>query len=279
MDCPSPRQRIIRVDIDPIELSRNYPGSFAVLGDAKLVLAALVSQLRRSDVTRSIEPVAFEVARIRAEWHAASNALRTSNAQPIRPERVIEELNNVLGDRAIVCADASYSSIWAFDLIQLSQPGRRFLAPRGFAGIGWGLPASIAAKLAAPRERIVCLTGDGGFGYVFQELETAARYSVPITVVVLNNHSFGYQKHAELAAYGRTFEADLLDVDHAALAKVLHCDGLRVTDARDVRPALMSALSSGQATVIDVVVDPDSYPPIAAFDSMNAHEQTRLLAH
>jgi len=89
-------------------------------------------------------------------------------------------------------------------------------------------------------------------------------------VVVLNNSTFGYQKHAEQLHYGRSFETDLLDVDYAALARVLRCDGVSVSDPAQLAPALGAAIASGRPTVVNVVIDPDAFPPITAFDQLRA---------
>ena len=125
-------------------------------------------------------------------------------------------------------------------------------------------------QLAAPDKRVLCLTGDGAFGFVFQELETAARYGLGVVVVVLNNSTFAYQKHAEQLHYGRSFETELLDVDYAALARVLRCDGISVSDPDQLAPALGAAIASGRPTVINVVIDPEAFPPITAFDQLRA---------
>lgn len=268
---PTPASTIVHIDIDPSEIERNYP-SFGVVGDAKLALAALDAQLSAAGHQPAGDAVReLEVAT--REWRTQIDPLLTADATPIRPERVIAELAGVMTDNTILCTDASYSSAWAMDLIPLRRPGRRFLAPRGFAGIGWGLPAAMGAKLAAPDQRVLCLTGDGGFGYVFQELETAARYQIPVIVVVLNNSSFGFQKHAEEAHYGRSFETQLLDVDYAAVARALRCDGIRVTAPGEIGPALEQAMASNRPTVIDVVVDGDAFPPLLAFEGLQTGQR------
>lgn len=268
---PDPRSRIVHVDVDPAEIGRNYPASLGIVGDAKLALRALSEGLRATG-TRPNGEAAAELARGLREWRERVRPLVESRDRPIRPERVVAELGRLVDDNTIVCCDASYSSLWALDLLTLGRPGRRFVAPRGFGGIGWGLPAAIGAKLAAPDRRVLCLTGDGAFGYVFQELETAARYAIPMVVVVLNNSCFAFQKHAEQLHYGRDFETALLEVDYGALARTLRCEGTSVSEPEEVRPALERAIASGRPTVVNVVVNVDAYPPIAAFDRLEVKE-------
>jgi len=265
---PDPSSRTVHIDVDVAEIGRNYR-SLGVVGDAKLALAALAEALRAAGA-RGATGRRAGLAHALDEWRARIRPLAESSARPIRPERVLAEMSRFVDDDTIVCADASYSSLWAVDRLTLRRPGRRLVSARGFGGIGWALPAGIGAKLAAPDKRVLCLTGDGAFGYVFQELETAARYGLGVVVVVLNNSTFGYQKHAEQLHYGRSFETDLLDVDYAALARVLRCEGVSVSDPAQLAPALGAAIASGRPTVVNVVVDPDAFPPITAFDQLRA---------
>lgn len=265
---PAPSCRTVHVDVDVAEIGRNYR-SLGVLGDAKLALAALAAGLEATGAAPASGRRAA-LAEALDTWRAHIRPLAESSARPIRPERVVAEMARFVDDDTIVCADASYSSLWAVDRLTLRRPGRRLISARGFGGIGWALPAGIGAKLAAPDKRVLCLTGDGAFGFVFQELETAARYGLGIVVVVLNNSTFGYQKHAEQLHYGRSFETELLDVDYAALARVLRCDGVSVSDPDQLAPALRAAIASARPTVINVVIDPEAFPPITAFDQLRA---------
>src|SRR5262245_5048247 len=263
---PDPACRTVHVDVDAAEIGRNYR-SLGVQGDAKLALAALAAGLEAAGA-RPDSGRRAELARALADWRARIRPLAESSARPIRPERVLAEIARVADDDTIVAADASYSSLWAVDRLSLRRPGRRLISARGFGGIGWALPAGIGAKLAAPDKRVLCLTGDGAFGFVFQELETAARYGIGLVVVVLNNSTFAYQKHAEQLHYGRSFETELLDVDYAALARVLRCEGVSVSDPDQLAPALAAATASGRPTVVNVVIDPEAFPPITAFDQL-----------
>jgi acetolactate synthase-1/2/3 large subunit len=273
---PDTSSRIVHIDIDPAEIGRNYR-SLGVLGDAKLTLAALAKELRNAARVPTTT-AAIELQRSLDGWRRQIAPFLGSGARPIRPERVLAEMARFIDDDTIFCSDASYSSLWALELVVLRRPGRRFLAPRGFGGLGWGLPAAMGAKLAAPNMRVICLTGDGAFGFVYQELETAARYDIPITVVVLNNNCLAWQKHSEELAFGRSIETRLLDVDYGAIARNLHCDGVSVTDPDDLAPALERAVTSRRPTVINVVVDPDAYPPIIGYERLGTPARTERQA-
>ena len=179
----------------------------------------------------------------------------------------MRDLGKVLGPTDIVVADASYASIWTTNYLTARAPGMRFLAPRGLAGLGWGLPMALGAKLAAPARQVHCLVGDGGFAHVWSELETSRRHSLPVTVTVLNNQILGYQKHAEDVLFGaHTTAVDFQPVDHAAIARACGVNGVRVENPTDYAEALAEATAAPVTTVIDVIVDPEAYPPISSFE-------------
>src|SRR5690606_30912358 len=120
----------------------------------------------------------------------------------------------------IVVADASYSSIWITNGLRTLKPGMRFLTPRGLAGLGWGYPMGMGAKVASPDAHVYADVGDGGFGHVWSEMETAARTGVHVTILLLNNGILGFQKHAETLKYGKfTNAVNFAPVDHAAIAR------------------------------------------------------------
>lgn len=181
---------------------------------------------------------------------------------PVRPERLLAELDALLSPADIVVADASYSSIWVTTQLTARSAGQRFLTPRGLAGLGWGLPMAIGAQAARPGSKVVALVGDGGFAHVWGELETCVREQLPVVVLVLNNGQLGYQRHAENFAYKQTTSAiEFIPVDHAAVARAAGCRGVRFTDPADLAALLKEALAASIATVLDVIPDPDSYAP------------------
>ena len=177
------------------------------------------------------------------------------------------DLAQVLTPETIVVADASYATLWIACYLRALLPGMRFITPRGLAGLGWGLPLAIGAKVARPDVPVICVAGDGGFGHVWSELETCKRTGTAIVLTILNNGVLGYQKDAEDVKFGRhTGACYFSPVDHAAIARACGCRGVRVERAADYLPAVREALASNETTLIDVFTDPEAYPPITFFD-------------
>jgi acetolactate synthase-1/2/3 large subunit len=259
----------IHIDIDGLEVGRNYE-ALRLVGDAKLTLAMVTEALgRRDTAARRTARSALEsrIAEGRKRHRIEARSLLASSARPARPERLMAELGRRLTDDSIVVADASYASIWIANYLPALRAGMRFLTPRGMAGLGWGLPMALGAKLASPDSTLFCVAGDGGFAHVWSELETARRHRLKIVVTVLNNQILAYQKHAEDVLFGaHTSAIDFEPVDHAAIARACGLSGVRVEDPADYGPALDRALAAEGTTVIDVITDPDAYPPVTSFE-------------
>jgi acetolactate synthase-1/2/3 large subunit len=254
----------IHIDIDPAEVGRNYE-ALRLVGDAKLTLAALVDKLRvrRQPDAELQQTIADAHAR-----HAQEIApLLRWDASPVHPVRMMADLQEVLTPDTIVVADASYATLWVACYLKALRAGMRFITPRGLAGLGWGLPLALGARMARPDQPVLCVVGDGGFAHVWSELETAHRMRAKIVLTVLNNGVLAYQKDAEDVKFGRhTSAVRFAPVDHAQIARACGCRGVRIERAADYLPALREALAADETTVIDVFTDPDAYPPITLFD-------------
>lgn len=259
----------IHLDVDSSEVGRNYE-AVRLVGDAKLGLSALKKALEQTDLTLRQEGRAKleqTIAEALAKGRKDGEAVSASSQSPLRPERLMSDLDSILTPDMIVVSDASYSSIWIANFLTSRKAGQRFITPRGLAGLGWGLPFAIGAKAANPKAPVFALVGDGGFAHVWSELETARRMNLPVVVAVLNNEILGYEKHAEKVIFGEYSDAcDFTPVDHAAIARAAGCDGIRIDKADDFLPALKAALASGKTTVLDVVTDQLAYPPITMFN-------------
>lgn len=256
--------RYIHIDIDGQEIGRNYE-ALRLVGDARATLEALTAALERRGLAKR-RAGRGELERRIATARAAD---RAESAPPgrLRPERLMQEIDARLEPETIVVADASYASVWAANNLTARKAGARFLFPRGLAGLGWGLPLAIGAKLAAPDRPVICIVGDGGFAHAWSELETARRLGLAMTLVVLNNQVLGYERDYEQVSFGAHSSAcDLMPVDHAAIARACGCDGVTVESAEAIGPALDAAAKAALPAVLDVMVDPAAYPPITGFD-------------
>jgi acetolactate synthase-1/2/3 large subunit len=260
---------LIHVDIDPQEIGRNYQ-ALRLAGDAQTTLDALCEALQARDLGHRRNRRPELERRIAATWQAFDidrAPLTASNSRPIRPERIMKDLQDLLTPETTVVADASYSSMWIVGQLRALRTGMRFITPRGLAGLGWGLPLAIGAKLARPQHPVVALVGDGGFAHSWAEIETMVRSRLPVVVIVISNGVLGYQNDAETVKFGRSTTAcQLGPVSHAEIARACGCDAVRIDAPGDVMPALKAAIESGRPWLIDVISAPDAHPPISLYD-------------
>jgi len=264
-----PREaRFIHVDIDGLEVGRNYE-AFRLVGDARATLAGLLAELDETDFpdrAARLDRVSRDTAKARNESNAALDRIGGGSQGAVRPEHLMRTLDAILRPQDIVCADASYSTNWVSSYLNGRTDGARFLTPRGLAGLGWGMPMAMGAKLARPEANVFALVGDGGFAHCWSELEAARRLDIPVVTIVLNNQILAYQQHGEeWFMYHHSDASDLSPVDHAAIARACDCFGERVASPAEFGPSLERALASGLPAVIDVVTDPDAKPPLTHY--------------
>ena len=267
-----PTARVIHIDIDPAEIGRTYE-ALRLAGDAAETLAALCRVLETIDLThRRSERRRLEV-RIAECWQrfeAARADVWNAATSPLRPERIMRELQPWLSHGLTVVADASYSSMWVAGQLRAGPGGGRFITPRGLAGLGWGLPLAIGAKLADPHKPVVALVGDGGFAHSWAELETMVRLDIPVVTIVLNNGILGYQRDAETVKFGSyTSACHFSPVDHTQIARACGCQAVRVAEPDDLAAQIDSAITARAPWVIEVMTDPEAHPPLSLFAAMD----------
>lgn len=264
-----PTAKIVHIDIDPTEIGRNYE-AMRLVGDAETTLSALADALVKLNLSRRAAARGALESRIAAAWAGFEDdrrAVLMRNAGPIRPERIMAELQPLLTPETTVVADASYASMWVVGQLKSLAPGMRFLTPRGLAGLGWGLPLAIGAKLASPDHPAITVVGDGGFAHSWAELETLVRSKVALTIILLNNGVLGYQKDAETVKFGAyTSACHFAPVDHAAIARACGCRAMRLEDASELPSALHAAIAGDEPTLLEIMTDPDAHPPISLYD-------------
>lgn len=264
--------RYIHIDIDAYETQRNY-AALPLVGDVRETLEALLQcYWRRPE--RADRPgarasrLAGEIAPLRARAEPDFAPFLAAGAHALRPERLVAEIERYAPDDAIFVADASYSTLWLTQFLTCRTPGRRYLSPRGLAGLGWGYPLALGAQLARPDLAVVALVGDGGFAHCWAELECAVRHGIAAKVIILNNAVLGFQHNAEVGFYGASTDVcQMLRVDHTKVAEAVGCNAYRASDDASLESALRLAFSTPGPCLVDVIVDPEAFPPVTAFES------------
>lgn len=265
--------KIVHIDIDPTELGKVYRVSVGMWADARAALADLCTALsgdRKALGQRKRERVA-EIAALRAEWIAKSEFQRISDEQPIHMARLLHELRDVVPAESVIVADGGFAAHWSALLYDVTAAGRTYIANRGHAAIGYGLPGAMGAKLAAGRGTpVIALCGDNGFAMTAMELETAHRAGAPLIVVVVNNAALGYVKALQHALYeGRYISSEFLDVSYVDVAKACGCEGLLVKDPTDLAQAFRTAMEiqTERPVLVDVRTTTDPAKMLPGVDA------------
>lgn len=267
--------KIIHIDVDPVEIGRTYEG-LRLVGDAAETLRALRDALVDGDLSVRVatrQPLEDRIAGFWSRFDADRQDFAMSDATPIRPERIMAELQVAMTPETTVVADASYSSMWVAGQLRALSSGMRFLTPRGLAGLGWGLPLALGAKAARPDKPVITVVGDGGFAHSWAELETSRRMNLPVTVVVLNNGILGFQRDAETVKFGAfTSACHLGEVDHVAIAKACGFHACRISDPAQIAHQLRRGLVDNEPLLIEIMTDPRAHPPLSLFAEMDRPE-------
>ncbi len=259
---PKPGTKAIQLDINAAELGRSYPISAGLHGDVKAILGKMIAAAEAGSNSEWVSTVQGLVS----EWKTGVAEHYNSDVLPMRPERLCKELSDHLPNDAILVADTGHSGIWTGTMLDFKHPDQSFIRCAG--SLGWGLPAAIGAKCAAPDRPVVCFTGDGGVWYHLTEIETAVRYGINAVFVVNNNASLNQEQALNENNYdGRSSGSDelwmLTDTDFAAMAESMGGLGIQVTRPDDMASALDQAISANKPTVIDVKTNIEGIAPKA----------------
>jgi acetolactate synthase-1/2/3 large subunit len=262
---------VVHIDILPEEIGRTTRTDIALAADAKLALQDLAAAL--SDGGKSAarrKAYCDEIPARMTKWRNDAADRLKSNEKPINVGRLMDELNTLMPEDAILVADGGFAGHWGGLLFDTKKAGRHFIADRGFASIGYGLPGSMGAQLAAGKRRVVGLTGDGGFNMTIGELETARRIGTPFVLCVFNNASSGYVKALQHSMFGtgNYQSSELVEMDYAKVTSAMGCKGIRVEDPAKLADALREGLANTSSpTVLDIVVTRDPAKMLPGVDN------------
>jgi acetolactate synthase I/II/III large subunit len=259
---------IIHIDVDPAEIGKNVEPTIPIVGDARNVLGALTAELEKME--RVPERTAAWLDRI-DHWKDEFALHYDEPEGALAPQFVVQEIERVTGGDAVIVTDVGQHQMWSTLYFHYWFP-RQWISSGGLGTMGFGLPASIGAKLGRPDKTVIDISGDGGFQMTMQELATAVNYDVPVVVAILDNGYLGMVRQWQDLFWNKRYSFTCLDVqpDFAMLAEAFGAKGMRVTHADQVGDALREAIDSGRPTVIDFKVagEENVFPMVPAGQSI-----------
>lgn len=262
-DLPRPKQKLIHIHPDPNEIGRVWQADLGIVA----------SPIAAAEALAALAPV-----KAKARWAAWTKAAHDDYLAESKPgpavgaidiAAVIRHLSDTLPADAIVTNGAGNYATWAHRFFRFKK-FRTQLAPTS-GSMGYGLPAAVAAKIAAPERQVVCFAGDGCLMMTVQELATAAQFGAPVVVIVFNNGIYGtIRMHQERHYPGRVSGTDMVNPDFAALARAFGGHGETVERTDQFAPAFQRAVASGKPAVIDLKIDPEALTTRASLSQIRA---------
>ncbi|MEQ8709086.1 MAG: thiamine pyrophosphate-binding protein [Rhodospirillales bacterium] len=265
---PKAGAKIIHIDSDPMVIGASFDTDVALVGDARLALAAfnmLLDGLGDRDMPGGFNGGAV-AAKVQTARQAQFRALATSDATPILPERVVDALNRLLPDNSVVVADPGTPCPYMSAYLTMKKPGRRYITNRAHGALGYALSASMGAHIGRPDAKTVSIMGDGSFAFTAGEFETVVRRNMPITFIVFSNSVFGWIKAGQKSGFGkRFFSVDFSRTDHAAVASAYGIKSWRVEQPGELDAALTAALAHDGPSLVDIISQPlqDAAAPVS----------------
>ena len=240
--------KILQFDIDPAEINKNIRVDACVIGDIKDILTAVNNRLDKQN---------------HAEWMRHIGLLKEEyplkyNKEVLTGPFIVEKIHEVTGGDAIITTEVGQHQMWAAQYYKYSKP-RTFLSSGGLGTMGYGLGASIGAKMGCKDKTVINIAGDGCFRMNMNEIATATRYNIPVIEVIFNNHVLGMVRQWQTLYYGERYSFTVLDdaVDFVKLAEAMGAKAFRVTEKDEFEPALREAIRLNIPCVIDCQIAKD----------------------
>ncbi len=248
--------RILQFDVDPAEIDKNIKTDASVIGDVREILAAINAKLPQCQHKEWME----HIEELKSQYPM------TYDKDALNGPFVMEKIYEITEGKAIITTDVGQHQMWAAQYYKFAEP-RTLLTSGGLGTMGYGIGASIGAKMGRRDKVVINIAGDGCFRMNMNEIMTATRYNIPIIQVVLNNHVLGMVRQWQTLFYGKRYSATVLDdgVDFAKIAEGMGAKAYTITKKEDFEPALREAISLNIPVVMDVQIDNDDkvFPMVA----------------
>lgn len=248
--------KILQIDIDPAEINKNIPTHASIVGDCAAVLERLNQRIAQQN---------------HAEWVDYIKGLKekypmTYHTETLTGPFIMEKIYEVTKGEALITTEVGQHQMWAAQFYHYKRP-RQFLSSGGLGTMGYGLGASIGAKMGRKEDLVINIAGDGCFRMNMNEIATATRYNIPVIQIVFNNHVLGMVRQWQTLFYGKRYSNTVLEdsVDFVKLAEAMGAKGYCVTCKEEFEPALREAIALNIPVVIDCRIDSDDkvWPMVA----------------
>ena len=251
VDSFAPNARIIHIDIDPAEISKNVRVDIPIVGNARSILKMLVEFI--SELNKSKSTTTQWIKKVE-KWKQLY-PLKYLMDKSLKPQYIVEQIHELYPD-SIIVTEVGQNQMWAAQYFKYTQP-RTFISSGGLGTMGFGFPAAMGAKKGRPDKVVFDIAGDGSFQMNSQELATVVKNDIPVIVAILNNGFLGMVRQWQDLFFDKRYSFTSIDdsVDFVKLAEAYGALGLRVTKPEEVGPALKEAVDSLRPTVIDFVVE------------------------
>jgi len=253
-----PPTKLMHIDIDPMEIGRNYQTHIGAISDSKLALEQLILAARTLSPRSQRPAMRKQIADSNAAFLGNFNEHYTSDKFPLRPERILRELRKALPEDGYVITDVGWNKNGVAQQFPFTHPGT-FITPSGLATMGFGASAMLGVKVGQPDRAAVALIGDGGMSAANTSvLATAMEAKIQGVWVVMDNSAFGVIAGLEDAKYNTTFgcvhmrDGEPYTIDYAAIARAHGAVGVSITAADQVGPAMDAAFQSDMPTLIHI---------------------------
>ena len=248
--------KILQIDIDAAEMNKNVLITEGVVGDIRVVLRALNERLEQQDHHEWIEKIMEDKNRYPLTYHP----------EILTGPYIVEEIYRQTKGDALIVTEVGQHQMWAAQFYQYTKP-RTLLTSGGLGTMGYGLGASLGAKVGCPQKTVINIAGDGCFRMNMNEIATAVRHQIPIIQVVVNNHVLGMVRQWQNLFYEKRYSATVLNdaVDFVKLAEAMGAVGIRVTTKEEFAERFAEALTLGKPVVLDCQIDCDDkvWPMVA----------------
>ena len=274
LDAFAPNARVLHVDVDEAEISKNRRADVGVVGDAKIVLRAINERLEATKAERGGENLTARRAwmdRIRV-LKAENPFVYTPSQDEIKPQFLMEKLDEIAQGEAIVTVDVGQHQMWAAQYMRFNRP-RLWQSSSGLGSMGFGLPASMGAVVACPQKTVISIVGDGGFMMALPELGTIASNGLPIKIVVMNNGTLGMVRQWQQLFFNKRYsQVEISSFPNAELLGAAFGIPARTVDKpADLDGALKEAFFEAGPYLLNVKVAPEEcvYPMVPAGGAVN----------